>query len=690
MRRKRRYSRPLTKYNLGGNYGSDSETTDSMSAAAGTTVSAINPAIGAIYQVGSGIGKNFRTGNEDKASAQVASDIFNPSHALFSAIEEGKPLESIPIYGAFQRAKRAEREKEEALIQQTKKSILENDRKAESVFATFPIKGEERSTYKHGGKLKNDNPEVIDNSKKIILSKNSSLYKGDTHENSGIDIDTDGDKIADAEIENDEVIIDNKVLSNRLNPSKRFKQYAKESNINIKDNDTYANVAEQIERKKGKLQKPKFKADPIGNKTSELMVNKYNKVGDTLFEDQEITKEMKTRKRYYADGGKFPPNKDFIEGLPIEMQQKIYNDLLTLKNPLTGEEENYETYRKSLLSNPDKINNYLRTQRYDGDINSYIKDRFSKAKARFLKEGEIPEDYRNSILESTIDRAKKIDRTTTANKEAIKNLNEGNETQIKVEDINNKINQLVQNTSKKKFGEGGFMNFMSDNSGQFANAGNFLSNNAIINKMETEINPELIDSPRYRYKDRSHIGFGKNSEGFATSMKSLETSGLKTGANTSSLLANKLKADNAVASNENIRKDNYDQTFDESVRRTSSINSQIKNRANESNMTRRNDKLALKQQNNQAFMQGIVGNQEQNEAQQMERDAMFLTAIKDGDRGIVDRLLKDYPELAKRFRLQLKEKNMLNESNLDDEKIFGQKVGSFKKSYGSFTNSITG
>ena len=89
--------------------------TSQMTSMATTGLTTINPLLGAIYGVGSGFGSAMRK-NPESGFGQIGSDIFNPSHGFFTALQSGDWKDAIPILGAINRKKRAEeaREKEES------------------------------------------------------------------------------------------------------------------------------------------------------------------------------------------------------------------------------------------------------------------------------------------------------------------------------------------------------------------------------------------------------------------------------------------------------------------------------------------------------------------------------------------------------------------------------------------------
>lgn len=142
--------------------------------------------------------------------------------------------------------------------------------------------------YANGGNL----PMPTDDSDATQLASNMAVYNGATHENGGIDLDTNQDGKQDIELENNEVIKDDMVLSDRLKPSNNIKAIAKELGIRLQENDSYASLAERLGKKKGDWEK-KLNSTLIGEHTAaQKMIQKYEEFGNHLFQDQQNQKEI--------------------------------------------------------------------------------------------------------------------------------------------------------------------------------------------------------------------------------------------------------------------------------------------------------------------------------------------------------------------------------------------------------------
>jgi hypothetical protein len=188
---------------------------------------------------------------------------------------------------------------------------------SEGVLSTFPSFGVTEAKY--GGKLKmypmgGKLPYPTDGSETEQLASNMAVYEGDTHEQGGIELDTNQDGSPEVEIEDAEVIKDDYVLSDRISPSKLIRDRVKGLGINIKDNDTYASLAERFGKKKGEYEE-KLSSTRIGEVgTAKLMIQQLDEAVDALFQDQQNQKQMKNIGGYYKMGGKL---KKYATGDPI-------------------------------------------------------------------------------------------------------------------------------------------------------------------------------------------------------------------------------------------------------------------------------------------------------------------------------------------------------------------------------------
>lgn len=153
--------------------------------------------------------------------------------------------------------------------------------------------------YANGGAL----PIPTDNSDANQIASNMAEYKGATHEQGGIDLDTDHDGQQNIEVENNEVIKDNKVLSDRLFPSSAALDHVKKLGVKIQTNDTYASIASRLGKKKGDYES-KLNSTRIGEKnTAQIMSQRLDSAVDILFQDQQVQNGDSMGNEQYKNGG---------------------------------------------------------------------------------------------------------------------------------------------------------------------------------------------------------------------------------------------------------------------------------------------------------------------------------------------------------------------------------------------------
>jgi hypothetical protein len=402
--------------------------------AATSTISSINPAIGALYAIGSAGGKAIEKGNEDKKGAQLAVDAINPSHGFITAMETGEFQDALPIGGALMRAKRAKTAMNKFKREQAAESLDVETRRSNSILESFPSDGNDNIGYAHGGNYKTDSnqiPQPTDDSQVEMLSEDAAVFKGKTHKDGGIDLDTNQDGAPEIEIENDEVVSGSNILSNRLKPSKEFNSYLEGNKMKASKKDTYAKISERLEKKIGKFEEMSNSSNPVERKTAEIMLARFESITEALFQDQEASKEKKAKGGKYPDGGKVPSKtQEYLDSLGLPQQQEVYDKYLTIKNPITGEDQKYGEFRENFL-NTDRVKAKQLTDSLNLSPEEYVKKAFDRSKNSFFADNAteiaIPFEERDTLFNANIARTKKLDRTGISVEQAlIKNNRKGN------------------------------------------------------------------------------------------------------------------------------------------------------------------------------------------------------------------------------------------------------------------------
>lgn len=168
------------------------------------------------------------------------------------------------------------------------------------------------TNWAQGGEL----PQVTDNSDQEQIASDMNVYKGATHAQGGIDLDTNKDGNPDIEVENNEVIKDDMVLSDRMTPSDILKDHLRQLGIYKQEGDTFASYAERLGKKKGEWEK-KLDSHLTGEaSTAKRMVSKYDNAVDMLFQDQQSQKPAEGIKTKYPTGGELPTGWEFVNDTP--------------------------------------------------------------------------------------------------------------------------------------------------------------------------------------------------------------------------------------------------------------------------------------------------------------------------------------------------------------------------------------
>ena len=275
---------------------------------AGTQIaSAIGPWWGALAKVGTTASGHIRKDDNVSHAQGFLGDTVNPFHQ-FNSLQEGKSREKTAAFlnpvmashlAADRRKKAAlnrKREKEAEMKRNSQYALGQYNTAGNQYYAKYGMK------FPAGGLL----PYPTDGSDVNQLSSNMAQYEGSTHENGGIELDTDKDQQPDIEVESQEVIKDNMVFSNRLRPSKDIKNIVRDSGVSVKKGDTYATLSARVGKKKGKFEE-QMKSTRVGEKNSaQLMQGRLDETANLLFMDQQVRKFKKGTNGKYSTGGKFP------------------------------------------------------------------------------------------------------------------------------------------------------------------------------------------------------------------------------------------------------------------------------------------------------------------------------------------------------------------------------------------------
>ncbi len=589
------------------------------------------------------------------------------------------------------KAKEAEKEDKEKMAQLKMNKITNY---SQSVLSTYPSYGIMEAAYgmrlpkfPAGGKL----PYPTDGSDVEQLASDTAVYNGATHAQGGIDLDTNQDGSPEVEVENNEVIKDDMVLSDRLNPSDNMKNYLKGLKISYKDNDTYASLAEKLAKKKGKFEE-NINSTRLGEAgTAKLMTERYDKVLDDLFEDQQAMK-IKNNIGEYAAGGHL----NFSSGANYR-KWLGYVHATGLAESTPGSQE------VSIKGNPHKVEHpYGGFLGEDDPTKKAAKKPSTSSEPYFENKAEHDNFYLNQSLEklSPEDRIIYDSYENPADKAGFIALRqptpifkprkianpfapEGN---VYGRDyygtrayggympitIHKKKGYIVGNDFMPKYDGGGSINqydefgkliteepredgfagittgkeripfaeTFENNLGNIAGGVGFLANQSQINNLETNYNPTLAKAPNYNFTSRLPYLSNQIRSSFRTASKGISGSSAQDNiALKSNLFAKSLNTLNQATSDEFAREDAFKANYNQMANRNEVYNTSVLNDASFKSLEGRNAKRGLTQQNIDAFIRGTQGNVAMKQAKELDFMKNYMELEKSGDRGVSERFL---------------------------------------------------
>lgn len=393
-----------------------------------------------------------------------------------------------------------------------------------------------------------------------------------------------------------------RVFSDRLKPSKDFTETLKTFKVNIPTKFTYAQVAEKLGKMKGKYEDNVKSPNPVTHRTAKVMLDRVDSFIEATFQEQEISKQDNEMKTKYAKGGKLPK---YYKGSKI-------NPKFTEINP---DEQDFSV--------PDELN---------------------YGKADVSKFNQLP-----------------LGITRPDNKLNISEFGTNFNKYISPENLT--MNNIGNATSSKEVFSKPNINSDYANVGQGINLGTYLSNLNTIDKQQTNINritakPNLIKAPKFLNLAKYNIS--KEANALNKDITSKSGNIQDTFARRASINATAMdKLNEATQAQANV-------DLDVNNRNTGIMNDYKNRKAENENadmidrLQGENAKKRLKQDANNSFLSGVMGNVASNRAYKTDEAKMILESMKDGNRGVDDRTLNaiktQHPDLYDRYFKHLEKK----------------------------------
>jgi hypothetical protein len=665
------------------------------------------PIWGPLTSLATGVSDKIR-GDGTNAGKNVGSELFHPSQNLFNAIDSGDPLEALPIVGSIRAAKRRKKEERDKMDAADSAALDRVYKTSEGILSTYPSFGVMEAAYgmkipkyPAGGKL----PYPVDGSEVEQLASDTAVYNGETHENGGIELDTNQDGSPEIEVENEEVIKDDMVFSDRLNPSDNIKSLLKGMKVSFKDKDTYASLSEKLARKKGKYEE-KLSSTRIGEAgTAKLMTERYDNILNNLFQDQQDMKAQNNIGEYEFGGlykkkrliqprafggvtnGEDDPTKK--KKAATKTDEYTEETALVPENIIFKNEQEYNSYMlKRSLERMSPENRKLYSDAVEGNITNltpqdiiskygpyepyklYMRGKakpdpmgnvLGRAYGVMAYGGDIELNKKARLIKPRADYGGYLPVVVGKKKGYIV----GNDfmpkyphggyhdsptgSYLEDEEIREDGFADLNQTPRRTFGER-----FEDNFGNIVSGVGFIANQAQINKLETQYKPTLAQNPVYNFNSRLPYLSSQIKSAYRTASEGIKGSGAQDNqALRSNLFAKTLNTLNQATSDEFAREDQFRARHSENVSRIGLYNTGALNDANYRSMDNRNQKRALTQQNIDALLRGIQGNKFVKDQKALETFKTKLQLAKAGNRGVDKRFIDDLDPEERRIYYQL-------------------------------------
>ena len=638
----------------------------------GGSPAAAIPLLGNFIQMGEGLGTSFR-GDGTNLGGQLASEVVNPSHGFKTALETGDFKDAIPIVGAFNRRDRA-RDEQERLEREAAERNLRGlqfgatQRGIALAGQTNNFQGQQGTGFfRNGGQLLAQNGIDLENGQVDQIANNLFEARGNSHEQGGIDLNIQGGQ--DVEIEGGETVdpVEGRVFSDKLRPKKKvLKALKKDSGLNLKG--TYADVSKKLAEERERLDE-KGNSERESN-SKEFMTKRLLNLEDILFNDQQFRNGGQSSEKL-RNGGRIYQNGGDLNDLEIQRIKHIQG-LGT-----SGTDEDVLRFQRGImtedLKRTDRDANFFPST-FSGQIQKRlpnIQDRLDPEKVR-----QFMTNFGNAERIGTPDQPIQVDNSFRRGGKINKSVYQEGGTLPFVDpilDFQNlqgvtqpilpetlpqvdtpqlqQPNRVAQTAGNVGRGALQFAQNPEIQAGALSGI-NFLLNRRRINNLETEFRPTLTPAQPFTFNDTTSARERKNAEATRQVLNSIQAgSTQEKAASKASLLSRRLRADADVNISELQRRDSQLARHRGREAQREAINTNIINRAGQRNLASRNQQEALRQQAVNTLIGDVQANRQTSILNQNERDRVFLTALQQGDRGTITRLVQQYPELAERFGL---------------------------------------
>lgn len=498
--------------------------------------------------------------------------------------------------------------------------------KSKEVYSQYPTNGISGSqSFAMGGNINGMN---IDPSNVQQISNDMFKFQGPSHANGGIPIDTDNDMMEDAEVEGGETLKGDRVYSDRFSPSKEgIDRIKSTTGVNV-GSGTYADISKRLG---SKLKEAEDNDSQRRQTTKEFTNRNVNEALDILFKDQQMSKM-----------GNGLPN-------PMMMRGGILNKFSSGGEIPTVSKKDIPTYiaKGYYTSNeaPTDRTDYYNVANDDpNDTASYYLIPQYPPKPAVPTGGVdyIPNFYagQSNMYTRTLNGQPLPAQQPPIQASAIaQNAYGGTLKKLAFGDTLKKANEALGSPA---VGQG--LNFV-----------NYLNNRATLKNVPTTQKAIMQRTGPFVFNN-AQFNNARNQSGvdYHNTLKNIQRSTSQDPSQAMArMIANKYQANNQIAAAEQgARADAYNQ-YGQRVDAVNAGNIQNSMQTQAANMARQRQLSIDKNNANRAFFQGVMGNAQTAQANQIEKDKIFLTALQQGDRGTMYRALQGMPDMVRRYNIDL-------------------------------------
>lgn len=401
-----------------------------------------------------------------------------------------------------------------------------------------------------------------------------------------------------------------RVYSDTLKLPEELKQALKTLGIETKKNSTYADIAEDLGKRRGKLEKKEEKLGVrvipgIDLNTRNMLYDRYNTAEDMLFQIQEDQREMKEdlskirsagrRLREYMNGGKLPKYRNGSPDEPLGL-----GNLTSNFDPFEFLNEEKSTYKTTGIYNTN---------------DPYL-----------MNEGES-DVFRGANYKMPVD---DLGLGTPIDLSGLENTSPNNFNTFKP----------MEGASSEK---SSILDKLLDNGNIYRgiNTANYLLNRNDINKLQTD--PKLgTTAPSYvRYRDRSGAARNRVESLARDTVNSVRSSSARVkAANAANILAKANAAISDINNQENARRDSVEAFNVDTSNKFSQFRDTIENQNKLFKIASENDKISLGTDARNAYLDGLDAQRRFDESSRVNKKAIILEALKAEDTGVLEHAVK--------------------------------------------------